>query len=120
MKVKNTLAKHRQFVLVLSRGTSTVGGLVVMKALANELGLTRYGLVTSKRVGKAVVRNRVRRRLRESLRKLPLKPGWDIVFIARPPAAAAKYADIDKEIRRLLSKAQLLAENDEENCLSAN
>ena len=120
MKAKKVLTKRREFVLVYSRGTSIVGGLVVMKALANELGLLRYGLVTSRRVGKAVARNRLRRRLRESLRKLPLKSGWDIVFIARPAAAAAKYADIDKELKRLLSKARLLVENDEENCLSPN
>ena len=120
MKAKKVLTKRREFVLVFSRGTSVVGGLVVMKALANELGLLRYGLVTSRRVGKAVARNRIRRRLRESLRKLPLKTGWDIVFIARPAAAEAKYADIDKELKRLLSKARLLVENDEENCLSVN
>ncbi len=120
IKAKKVLTKRREFVLVFSRGTSIVGGLVVMKALANELGLLRYGLVTSRRVGKAVARNRIRRRLREVLRKLPLKTGWDIVFIARPAAAEAKYADIDKELRRLLSKARLLMENDEENCLSTN
>lgn len=120
MTAKKVLTKRREFVSVFSRGTSIVGGLVVMKTLANELGLLRYGLVTSRRVGKAVARNRIRRRLREVLRKLPLKTGWDIVFIARPAAAEAKYADIDKELRRLLSKARLLVENDEENCLSAN
>ena len=79
-----------------------------MKALANDLDLSRCGFSVSKQVGKAVVRNRVKRLLREILRVMPLKPGWDLVFIARPAAADAEYSDIRTVIQDLLSRADLL------------
>ena len=93
MKGEEYLTKPGQFSLVLSQGKSWVGRLVVLKALPNELKLSRYGFVTSKRLGKAVVRNMVKRLFRNIMRQTPLKPGWDIVFIARPAAAGASFAD---------------------------
>jgi ribonuclease P protein component len=71
----------------------------------------RAGFVTSKRVGSAVVRNRVRRRLREIVRKhQPNLPGnfW-IVTIARPKAARATYRELEDEWLRLAKRASILA-----------
>jgi ribonuclease P protein component len=59
-------------------------------------------------VGGAVVRNKVKRRLREILRHLSVKPGWDVVFIARPEAATADFASLRKAAESLLSRAHLL------------
>ncbi|MBA7698501.1 Ribonuclease P protein component [subsurface metagenome] len=81
---------------------------MVMKALPNGLTLSRYGFSVSKRVGKAVTRNRVKRLLGEILRLRPLEPGWDIIFIARSLAANADYIGLEKSINALLSQAQLL------------
>jgi ribonuclease P protein component len=91
-----------------------------MRALPNGLKLSRYGLVASKRVGNAVVRNRQKRLLREILRQTPLKPGWDIVFITRPAAANASFTDLRQLVRHLLTQAKLLVENYEKACLSAD
>ena len=81
-----------------------------MKVLPNGLSLSRYGFSVSRRVGKAVIRNRVKRLLREILRLTPLKPGWDIIFIARPVVATAEYANLRQLVQGLLSQAQILAE----------
>ena len=97
-----------------------MSNLVVMKALSNQLSLSRYGLLVSKRVGKAVTRNRVKRLLREVLRLKPLEPGWDIVFIARSAAASASYAELEKSVVGLLSRARLLRKEDEEVCLKTH
>jgi len=83
-----------------------------MKALPNGLALSRYGFSVSRRVGKAVTRNRVKRLFRHILRLKSLEPGWDIVFIARPLAANADYAGLEKAIDDLLSRAQLLGPKD--------
>jgi ribonuclease P protein component len=51
---------------------------------------------------------------------MPLSAGWDIIFIARPPAASADYARLKKEVEELLSRAQLLTREDERLCLKIN
>jgi len=113
MRGEEYLTKPGQYALVYNKGSSWVSSLLVMKALPNRLTLSRYGLSISKRVGKAVVRNRVKRLLREILRVTKLQPGWDIIFIARPAANSADYATLEKSVEHLLSQAGLLLRENE-------
>ncbi len=108
MRGEEHLTKPQQYALVYSKGNSWVSNLVVMKALPNGLTLSRYGFSVSKRVGKAVTRNRVKRLLREILRIMPLKSAWDIIFIVRPAAANADYASLKRTVESLLSRAGLV------------
>ena len=114
------LTKTEQYALVYNKGNSWVSNLVVMKALPNGLSLSRYGFSVGRRVGKAVVRNRVKRLLREILRLTPLLPGWDIIFIARPLAASADYTNLEKSVKGLLRRARVLVGEYEEVCLRTN
>ena len=77
--------------------------------MPNGLNLTRYGFAVGRRLGKAVVRNRIKRRLREILRKAPLSPGWDVIIIARNPAATTDYKTLEKSVADLLKKAGISA-----------
>ena len=120
MRGEENLTKRAQYTLVYNEGRSWVSSLLVMKALPNGLTLSRYGFSVSRQVGKAVDRNKVKRRLREILRVTPLKRGWDIVFIARPPAATTSYTELKKAVAGLLSRAQLLMREDERVCLRIN
>lgn len=90
------------------RGRSWDNNLLVLRTLANELTHNRYGFVTSKRVGKAVVRNRVRRLISEALRVLILKAGWDVVISAKAAAARADFHELNRAVVDLLVKADLL------------
>ena len=107
MRGERYLTRDRQFQLVYNSGRSWAGREIVIRALPNGLDLTRYGFAVGKRVGKAVVRNRVKRRLREIVRQKPLRAGWDIIFIARSPAAQADFTSLEKSVTSLLLKAGL-------------
>jgi len=113
MRGERYLTKTEQYNRVYNGGGSWANGLLVMKALPNGLTLSKYGFSVSKRVGKAVDRNRVKRLLREILRVTQLKPGWDIVLIARPAAGRVDYVSLEKSVNDLLSRAQLLVREDD-------
>jgi len=114
MRGEQYLTKPQQYALVYSKGSSRASKSVVIKVLPNGLTLSRFGLSVSKRVGNAVMRNKVKRRLREILRITPVKQGYDIIVIARPVAAEADYAGLKRSVEGLLSGARLLA-MDKEN-----
>jgi ribonuclease P protein component len=84
--------------------------LLVVYVAPNDLGWTRLGITVSGRVGKAVVRNRVRRRLREALRvRLDrLRSGVDVVVVARPAIAEATWVDVCAALDRVLEQARLV------------
>jgi ribonuclease P protein component len=107
------LSKSTQFDIVYDGGKSWAGSEIVLKALPNELDTSRFGFVVSRRLGKAVVRNRVKRRLREIARQTRVSPGWDIILIARFPAARAEYKTLEKSVRKLLLRAGIIVGENE-------
>lgn len=110
MRRELRLRGRKRFDAVFRQGRLWADHLLVLRALPNGLSHNRYGFITSKRLGKAVVRNRVRRRLREAVRTLALKPGWDIVISARAPAAQANFHELKRAVASLLNRARILAE----------
>jgi ribonuclease P protein component len=107
------LTRNTDFQRVYDGGRSWAGREVVVRALPSGLNITRCGFAVGKRIGKAVVRNRTKRRLREILRHLPLRVGWDIVVIARAPAAQADFQNLKRTVEDLLLKAGLLVGENE-------
>ncbi len=103
------LTKNADFQAVRDSGRSWAHPLVVLAARPNGLAVTRFGFAVGKRLGKAVVRNRLKRRLREAARRQQptIAPGWDLVFIARQPLLTADFAQIVAAVEQLLHRAKL-------------
>jgi ribonuclease P protein component len=111
VKEPRSLTNRAQYTLVYRQGKVWANSLLVMKAMPNRLSLSRYGFSVTKKVGKAVQRNRLKRLLREIMRLQSLRPGWDIVFIARPVAVNTNYHQLERAVTKLLARAQLLESN---------
>jgi ribonuclease P protein component len=106
------LTHTSDFDRVKEAGHAERGRFIVLAALAvQNSGVARAGFITSGRLGSVVVRNRVRRRLREIVRKHQhdLREDFWIVIIARPAATKASYHALEDEWLRLAKRASILA-----------
>ncbi len=108
MRRQHRLTRQSDFATVYRKGRAFAHPLIALRILPNQLPHSRYGFAVGRTVGKAVVRNQIKRRLRESVRTLPLQSGWDIVMIARPKAAAVDFHALRGATARLLSRAGVL------------
>jgi len=72
--------------------------------------MTRSAFAASSRLGNAVARNRIKRRMREAVRSLPLQPGWDMVLSARSDAVRSSYQQLRARIAELLVLANVIEE----------
>lgn len=88
---------------------------LVLYARKNRLNTNRVGITVSKKLGHAVVRNRIRRRLREvyRLHESEFTPGWDIVVVARSKALTAPFGKLTEGYLTLAAKAGLLQKQEE-------
>ncbi len=111
MKRQYRLRCNSDFQHVRRAGKFYASPLMVLAFLRNELNYSRFGFVVSKRLGKAVQRNKIKRRMKEAARlRLPqTRPGFDLVFIGRQPIRQADYAKIERTLHYLLKKANLLS-----------
>ena len=102
MKVRNTLKKNSDFRRLYAKGKSAVNPWLVVYCRRNRGGVNRLGYTVSVKLGHAVVRNRVRRRLREIYRlNAPrLRQGHDIVIVARSRAVGSEYRKLDAAFLR--------------------
>lgn len=110
MKRLTRLTRSQEFVRVRRIGKAYAHPLLVFVVAPGEASYPRIGLITGKSLGNAVTRNRARRRLRAAVDTLAndLAGSWDIVLIARRPILTAKFLDIPKALRDLISKAGIL------------
>ena len=104
------LKKDSDFRKVYKHGKSFANRHLVMYILNNKSENSRIGISVSKKVGKAIIRNKVRRRIKEAYRlniDEKIKNGHDIVFIARVDIKDADYSDIEKSMKHLIRKSDM-------------
>lgn len=109
------LRRRHEFAAVYQAGRRFRGQLMTLRTLQRRSPLaqspSRLGVSISQKVSKrAVVRNRIRRRLHGIFLALRprLQPGWDLVLVVHPPASQCEYAEFLRELEKLLQEANVL------------
>ena len=120
MEFSKSLKLNHMFRRLYSKGQSCANGHLVMYCRKNGTQENRIGLTVSAKLGHAVVRNKVRRRLREiyRLHEAEFQPGWDLVVVARSRAVQASYQKLESAYLHLARKLGVLAEKAHEKDLS--
>ncbi len=108
MRRAQRLRHRRDFAAVYRRGRPYRSELLVLRVLATDQPTSRFGFTTGKALGNAVVRNRLKRRLREAVRTQSVSSGWDVVVNARRGSGSASYQRLTEEVKQLLQRAGLL------------
>ena len=114
MKSACTLKKNSDFRRMYAKGKSSANRYLVVYCRRNGSDINRMGYTISTKLGGAVVRNRVRRRLREIVRlNMPnMKTGRDIVVVARARAVGARYEELNKAYLSACTALGLLKEEE--------
>ncbi|MBR3641627.1 MAG: ribonuclease P protein component [Oscillibacter sp.] len=112
MKRAVTLKENYEFRRLYQKGASAVGSGMVLYCRKNPLGRNRIGVVSSTKLGHAVLRNRCRRRLREvyRLHAGQLKQGYDLILVARTRTATMPWQELTRQFRSLCRKLDLTEE----------
>lgn len=110
MDNNESLRNNRDFRIVYNKGKSYANKYLVMFYMKNNLGFNRVGFSVSKKLGKAVVRNKIKRRMKESYRlnSNRFKGGYDVVFLARIQAKSIDFAKIESAVLHLGKLAGLI------------
>ena len=106
MKYTVSLKNNYEFRRLYSKGESAVSAYEVVYCRRNNTGCNRLGFTVSTKLGKAVVRNRIRRRYREiyRLNEDKLKRGYDIVIVARSKSKDAEFTRLEADFIKLCKK----------------
>ena len=102
------LTGSKRISLIHQEGRRWANRLLVLRAIPNDLDKSRFGFVVGKRVGHAVIRNKLKRRLREIARVQPVRSGWDSILIARRETSTADYYQLKQALEVLLHRAGLM------------
>lgn len=106
------LKKNKDFELVFKRGKTFDSKLLFLKTIKrNNLKVSRFGLVVGTKISKkATIRNKIKRRLRDVIRKKleDIKPGFDVIIGAKAGVVDKNYQEIKEEFKGLLEKAGVL------------
>lgn len=106
----NRLKAKKEFQNVYEKGHSVVDGLAVFYVFPGENEIIKIGFAVGKKIGNAVIRNHVKRMMREVFRlhKAELKPNTRLVWVARKRLAAADLKTYERVFLRLAKRAALL------------
>jgi ribonuclease P protein component len=103
------ISRGKEYRFIYNNGRKIIGKYMILFLSENQLTYNRFGIVTSKKTGNAVIRNRAKRQIREVIRKnlKNLQPGYDIVVVARYNIKDAIFDLIESDFLKLMRKASI-------------
>ncbi|MFH1308467.1 MAG: ribonuclease P protein component [Patescibacteria group bacterium] len=105
LRKQNRLKKKTDFDSVYKKGYTIAGKLVFLKVLKNKTQNSRFGFIVSKKVSKkAVIRNKIKRRLRSIVKNIDIKNGIDVIITTNPEIVEKTYQEIKLEMEDLFKK----------------
>ena len=112
MEFTESLKENFQFRRLYRRGKSEAGPFVAVYCQRNGMDINRLGITTGGKLGKAIVRNRIRRRIKEAYRLSgkQMKRGYDIVVVARHRSVKTDYHHIESDLLNCLKKLGIMSE----------
>ena len=116
MQRRHRLQRSADFEQLRKHGRRWNHPLVLLIVYQTNLPISRFAFSASRRVGKAVVRNRAKRLLREAVRGhlTAISSGWDCLFVVRSAAAQATFKEVEEAVIQLLSRANVIEDNNKE------
>jgi ribonuclease P protein component len=110
LEKKHRLLKRKEFSYIFNRGKHFSAKLVTLNYVPSKLPQFKIGFSVSKKIGKAVIRNKVKRRMREVVRSIQhlIKDEYNYIFVARVGIEAASYDQIKQTILYCLEKSNLI------------
>ncbi|PKM78758.1 MAG: ribonuclease P protein component [Firmicutes bacterium HGW-Firmicutes-15] len=106
---KRRINRGKEYGYLYKNGRRITGKYIIVFIKENNLMNNRFGIVTSKKIGNAVIRNRAKRQIREVIRKnlQLIRPGYNMVIIARFNIKEVIFDLIEKDYLRIMKKASL-------------
>ena len=117
MRFSGPLKENYMFRRLYNRGTSAANAYLVLYVRRNGSEKNRVGITVSGKLGHAVERNLIRRRLREIYRinESRFAPGWDLVVVARTRAMTAEFSKLQRAYLSLAGKLNILKQEEPNN-----
>jgi ribonuclease P protein component len=114
MQRRLRLRRSEDFQRIRKAGRTWAHPYLILGIIPNELPHNRYGIITTRRLGNAVARNRAKRRIREAIRSWhpQITPGYDMILIARYPVMGASFPALLEAVELLLHRANLVINED--------
>lgn len=116
MQRRYRLQRSADFEQLRKYGRRWKHPLVLLIVYQTRLPISRFAFSASRRVGKAVARNRAKRLLREAVRRhlTTISPGWDCLFVAQTATVEAAFAEVEEAVVQLLGRANVIEQKSKE------
>ncbi len=114
MERKYMIKKDEEFKRAHRIGKSFRNRKYILNVCPNDKNHVRFGFILTKKVGKATVRNKIKRQMKALLSqyKEEIKPGYDLIFVVKPSAANLTFKEIEKNVCHILKVSNVLKEGD--------